>query len=130
MTAPGERRRIVDRAKALVAEPSFVAAIAGIMALAVVDNMIALLCSAGIPAICAQVLALSDLSAAALHAYLLLYVAVFMLDDVAISAATMLTLRAACLATTHARWSRLAGGVALLGIGLHLALRPHWLAFG
>lgn len=104
--------RIVDRAKALVVERSFAAAIAGILALAVVVNMIELLCSAGTPAAYTQVLAPSDLSAAAYCAYLLLFVAVFMLDDVAIFAAAMLTLRAAGMATTYARWSHLVGAAA------------------
>jgi hypothetical protein len=128
LTTPGERQRVMDRLKSAVSESSFIMAILGIMALAVAVNMIELLCSAGIPAVYAQVLALSDLTPLGYYAHLALYIAVFMLDDAVIFVAAMLTLQATGLAASYSRWSHLIGGGVLLGIGLMLIFRPEWLA--
>jgi glutaredoxin len=127
--SPGQKQRLQDRLRTAVAERSFIAAVFGIIVLAIAVNMIELLCSAGIPAIYTQVLALSDLSPAAHYGYLLLYVAVFLLDDAIVFVTAMLTLQAAGLAATYARYSHLLGGVVLLILGLLLVLRPEWLSF-
>jgi cadmium resistance protein CadD (predicted permease) len=129
VASPGERQRIMERLKAAVAEQSFLLAVAGIMALAVAVNLIELLCSAGIPAVYTQVLALSDLSAAAYYGYLMLYISVFLLDDAVVFVSAMLTLQATGLAATYSRYSHLIGGIVLVGVGLLLVFRPQWLAF-
>lgn len=128
VATPGERQRVMDRLKTVVSERSFLMAILGIMALAVAVNMIELLCSAGIPAVYTQVLALSDLSPLGYYAHLALYIAVFMLDDAVIFVAAMLTLQATGLAASYSRWSHLIGGAVLLGIGVALIFRPELLA--
>lgn len=128
VTTPGERQRVMDRLKTAVAERSFAMAVLGIMTLAVAVNMIELLCSAGIPAVYTQVLALSDLTPLGYYAHLSLYIAVFMLDDAVIFVAAMLTLQATGLAASYSRWSHLIGAVVLLGVGLLLIFRPEWLA--
>ncbi len=127
VTTPGERQRVMDRLRSAVSERSFVMAILGIMTLAVAVNMIELLCSAGIPAIYTQVLALSDLAPIAHYAHLALYIAVFMLDDAVIFVAAILTLQATGLAASYSRWSHLIGGAVLLGVGVLLIFRPEWL---
>jgi glutaredoxin len=127
VTTPGERQRVMDRLRTAVSERSFIMAIFGIMALAVAVNMIELLCSAGIPAVYTQVLALSDLTPLSYYAHLALYIAVFMLDDAVIFVAAMLTLQATGLAASYSRWSHLIGGAALLGVGLLLVFKPEFL---
>lgn len=129
ITSTGSRQRIMDRMRAAVSEPSFLIAILSIMALAIIVNMIELLCSAGIPAVYTQVLALNDLSPWAYYGYLLLYIAVFMLDDALVFVAAMITLRQTGLVGTYARYSHLIGGIALLAVGALLILRPDLLAF-
>jgi len=129
VTSPGERQGIMNRFRGLVTERSFVLAVLGIAALAVAVNMIELLCSAGIPAVYTQVLALSNLSPAGYYAYLALYIAIFMLDDGVVFVTAMLTLRASGLAATYSRYSHLVGGVVLGAVGLLLLFRPQWLSF-
>jgi hypothetical protein len=99
------------------------------MALAIAVNMIELLCSAGLPAVYTQILAMNELSSLAYYGYLLLYIVIFMLDDALIFVVAMLTLRQAGLMGTYARYSHLIGGIVLLGIGAALILRPELLAF-
>ena len=129
VTQPGERQRVMARFKEAVAQRSFLVAVAGIIVLAVVVNLIELLCSAGIPAIYTQVLALSELSTPAYYAYLMLYVSVFLIDDIVVFVTAMITVRATGLAGNYARYSHLVGGIILSGVGFLLLFRPEWLAF-
>jgi glutaredoxin len=129
VSSPGQRQRIMRRLKTVVAERSFLLGTAGIAALAVAVNLIELLCSAGIPAVYTQVLALSELSVSAYYGYLLLYITVFLLDDTVVFVSAMLTLQATGLAASYSRYSHLIGGVVLVGVGLLLVFRPGWLAF-
>jgi glutaredoxin len=129
VTASERRRRILERLKALAQEPGLAPALAGIVLLAFAVNVVEFLCSAGIPAVFAQVLALSDLAPWAYFGYLVLYVAVFMLDDLVVLVVALKTLEVTGLTTRYARWSNAVGGAALLAIGALLILRPEWLAF-
>lgn len=129
VTSPGQRQRVRARLVAALGERSFVPAAFGIATLAVAVNMIELLCSAGIPAVYTQVLAMSDVSPIAYAGYLLLYITVFLLDDVMVFVGAMLAIGAAGLATRYARISHLIGGMMLLLIGGLLIVRPEWLAF-
>jgi glutaredoxin len=129
VTAPERRRRVLERLKALAQRPDLVPALAGIVLLAFAVNVVEFLCSAGIPAVFAQVLALSNLAPWEYAGYLLLYVAVFMLDDLVVLVAALKTLEVTGLTTRYARWSNAVGGFALLAIGALLIFRPEWLAF-
>jgi thiol-disulfide isomerase/thioredoxin len=130
VTAPQARRRVFESLRKLATESRFWLALAGIVALAFAVNLVELLCSAGIPAVYTQVLALSNLPAWQYYAYLLLYILVFMLDDLFVFVVAMRTLQVTGVTTRYVRFSHLAGGVVLLAIGALLLLRPEWLMFG
>jgi len=110
-----------------VRQPSLLVAALGIAGLAIVVNLIELVCSAGVPAVFTQILALKDLSAAGYYGYLLLYLAVFLLDDVVIFATAMLTLRSGILTGRYSRISHAVGGGLLLSLGAVMILRPELL---
>jgi hypothetical protein len=129
ITAPERRRRTLERLKALAQQRNLVPALAGIVLLALAVNVVEFLCSAGIPAVFAQVLALSELAPWEYLGYLGLYVGVFMLDDLVVLVAALKTLEVTGLTGRYARWSNAVGGVTLLVIGTLLILRPGWLAF-
>jgi hypothetical protein len=129
VASPGSRVKLMERMRAAVTEPSTVVALLSIMGLAVAVNMIELLCSAGIPAVYTQILAISDLSTWTYYGYLLLYIVIFMLDDALIFVLAMVTLHQTGLMGTYARFSHLIGGTVLLAIGSALILRPELLAF-
>jgi len=130
VTAPEARRRVFDRLRALANERRFWLALSGMLALAVAVNLVELLCSAGIPAVYTQVLALSQLPPWQYYAYLALYILVFMLDDLFVFVVAMQTLHLTGATTRFARFSNLAGGLVLLAIGALLLLRPDLLMFG
>jgi thiol-disulfide isomerase/thioredoxin len=130
VTAPEQRRRVFDRLQRLSQQQQFWLALTGIVLLAFAVNLVELLCSAGIPAVYTHVLALSELPAWQRYLYLLLYIFVFLLDDLIVFFTVMKTLEVAGLGTRYARISHLIGGIVLVILGALLLLRPEWLLFG
>jgi len=130
VTGQARRQRVLGRLRALASERSFLLSLGGIVLLAFAVNLIELLCSAGIPAVYTQVLAYNRLPAWQYYAYLVLYILVFMLDDLIVFFSAMATLQVTGLGTRYVRWSHLIGGVLLLAIGALLWLRPDLLMFG
>jgi hypothetical protein len=130
VTAPAQRRRVFERLRRLSQQEQFWLALAGIVLLAFAVNLVELLCSAGIPAVYTHVLAVSELPAWQRYLYLLLYIFVFMLDDLIVFFTVMKTLEVAGLGTRYARVSHLVGGIVLMILGALLLLRPEWLMFG
>lgn len=124
------RRRVLEKLGGVVQQRNFVLAVAGIVGLAVAVNMVELVCSAGLPAIYTQVLALTSMPKWQYYLYLVFYIAVFMLDDMVVFGVAMVTLRAVGISGKYARYSHLVGGVVMLMIGGLMLLKPEWLMFG
>ena len=121
------RRAVLEKLKHFALSPNLPLGLAGIVLLAFAVNVVELLCSAGIPATYTQVLALKQLSTWQHLAYIGLYVLVFMLDDLVIFIAAMLAMEVTGLGARYARWSRLAGGLVLLVLGMLMIFKPEWL---
>ena len=130
VTGSGQRQRIMDAFRSVVAQNSLALSVLGIVALAFAVNLIELLCSAGLPAVYTQVLALNQLPQWGYYGYLGLYVLVFLIDDLAIFATAMITVRVTGLTGAYTRASHLIGGLVLVIIGAMLILRPELLSFG
>ena len=130
VTGSEKRRRIFEKLKRITQNKSFFIALVGIILLAFAVNLVEAICSAGLPAVYTQILALSDLPVLSYYLYILLYVLIFMLDDLIIFIAAMVTLRATGLSGRYSRFSNLIGGLAMLIIGLLLIFKPEWLMFG
>ena len=125
----GKRQQVLGRLRRFALEQRLWPAVAGVLLLAIAVNMIELVCSAGIPAVYTQVLALTPMPGWQYYGYLLLYNLIYMLDDIAIFAVAVATLQMTGIGTRYARASRLVGGIVLAAIGLMLLFRPQWLAF-
>ena len=120
---PGLYRRM----RALLQARSLLPALAGVAALALIVNVIEILCTAGLPALYTAVLAQQELSAAARHGYLLLYIAGYIADDALLVATAVIALGSHRLTERAGRWLKLASGLVMLALGLVLAFRPDWL---
>lgn len=130
VTGAEKRRRVFDRLKEFTQQKSFWLGLLGILVLAFSVNLVELICSAGLPAVFTQVLALSDLATWQYYGYILLYIFFFMIDDLFVFFVAMKTLQATGITTKYARFSHLIGGILMLIIGLLLILKPEWLMFG
>ncbi len=130
VTGTEKRQKVFEKLKSITHKKSFYLALGGIILLAFAVNLVELICSAGLPAVYTQVLALSNLAKWQYYLYILLYVSIFMLDDLFVFFVAMTTLRMAGITTKYARWSHLIGGMLMLIIGLLLIFKPGWLMFG
>ncbi|MDA3803149.1 MAG: hypothetical protein PF488_04665 [Patescibacteria group bacterium] len=127
----GEKRtKTFDKLKKAVHQKNLWLALGGIVVLAFAVNLVELFCSAGLPAVYTQVLALNEVSSIGKYLYILLYIFFFMLDDLIIFIIAMTTLHITGISTKYSRLSRLIGGILMLIIGLMLIFRPEWLMFG
>jgi len=129
VTGDEKRRLWFERLKKVISEERFYLALAGIIVLAAAVNLVELLCSAGLPAIYTQVLSLSNLASWQYYGYLILYIFIFMLDDLFIFMVAMLTLKMKGISSRYSRWSNLVGGIIIFIIGVLLLFKPGWLMF-
>ncbi len=130
VTGEEKRRKIFEKLKTITQSKAFWLALGGIILLAAAVNLVELVCSAGLPVVFTQVLALSNLPAWQYYLYLLLYIFVFMLDDLFVFFAAMITLQMTGVTTRYTRLSHLIGGILMAAIGLLLIFKPQWLMFG
>jgi len=116
VTDEESRKKTMTRIQEIVSSPITLGTIAGIIALAFAVNSIEFVCSAAIPAIFTHVLSLASLTTFQYYGYILLYVLVFMLDDLIIfgTAAFALTSN---LGERYARYTRPVGGTILIILG-------------
>jgi len=105
-------------------------AVIGIILMAFAVNIVELACSAGLPAVFTQVLVLNNLGKVQYYLYILLYIFFFMLDDLAVFFVAMITLQMTGITTKYVKWSRLAGGILMIAIGIILLFKPELLMFG
>ena len=124
-----KRQKLFSRFKAVTSKQSLVLATLGIAVVAVGMNLIELACSAGLPAVYAQVLALNQLPRLNYYLYILVYIVFFMLDDLVVFVIAMITLRAIGIESKFSRWSKLIGGVVMFLIGASLLFKPELLSF-
>ncbi|HPO05711.1 MAG TPA: glutaredoxin [Candidatus Gracilibacteria bacterium] len=124
------RQRVFEKLKKLTHEKHFLIALIGIVLLAVAVNLVELICSAGLSAVYTQILSLSRLSIWQYYGYLILYILVFMIDDLLVFFTAMITLRITGLSEKYSRISHLIGGFAMILIGVLLLFKPELLMFG
>jgi glutaredoxin len=124
------RQRTMARLKETVTRRKFWLALGGIVVLAFLVNLVELICSAGFPVVYLQILSLTPMPFWQYYLYLLLYILIFMLDDIIVFVVAMLTLQLMGVTTRYKRFSNLIGGLLMLLIGALLILKPGWLMFG
>lgn len=122
-----KRLKIRDKIKSIYNQPVFALAAVGIVVLAVSVNLVELICSAGLPVLFTQILSLNNLSDTQYILYMLLYLFMFMLDEVIVFVIAMKTAELTGISTKYARNAHLVGGILMIILGLLMILRPAWL---
>jgi len=123
---PGLYRRV----RGIVNAKHLTVALGGAVVLAIVVNMIELLCTAGLPALYTQILTLQQLPAWQNYLYLGLYITAYMFDDAVLVAIVVTTLSHRRLQEREGRWLKLLSGLVIFVLGLVMLLRPDWLQLG
>ncbi|MBN1916177.1 hypothetical protein JW796_04295 [Candidatus Dojkabacteria bacterium] len=130
VTDANQRRSIMDKVKTTLSQKSFLLSIIGIVTLAVSVNLVEVVCSAGLPAVYTSLISSIEMTTAEYYLYLLLYVVVFMLDDLFVFFVAMKTFEVTGIAKKYTKWSGLIGGIIIFVIGIILIIKPELLMFG
>lgn len=124
-----KRKRIIDYIKKFTSEKYFFLAILGIMGLAFMVNLIELACSAGLPLLFTQILAINNLSTFMYGLSIFIYILFFLFDDLIIFTIAMITFKVTGISTKYTKYSHLIGGIIMLLIAVLMIFKPDWLMF-
>jgi len=129
VSSSGSKQKLSQRLKQAIETRSILLALSGLIIVAFSVNLIELVCSAGLPAIFTNILSLTPLTSVEYYSLLLLYILIFMLDDMVIFVIAMLTLRYTGLSTKYTRYSNLIGGFIIGLLGILLIFKPELIMF-
>jgi glutaredoxin len=113
---------IYQRMRGILRAPSYTAAIAGTLVLAVLVQVVEFMCTSGFPALFTRILTLRQLDSGSYYGYLLLYNAAYMLDDIVVLTVGVVMLSRARLQEEQGRWLKLLAGSVMIGLGIYLAV--------
>ncbi|VVC01653.1 Uncharacterised protein [uncultured archaeon] len=123
---PGEKKEIRKGADALLHAPLTIATFAGIVLLAFTINSIEFVCSAAIPAVFTQVLALQHLPWYQHYGYIFIYCVLYMLDDMVVFGLAFFAMGGS-LGDRIASYGHAIGAIILLALGVMLLFAPQLL---
>lgn len=126
VTSQESQQKTMAKMQRIVSAPITIATILGIVALAFTVNSIEFVCSAAIPAVFTQVLALSNLTPFQYYGYILLYVLFFILDNLVIFGGAVFAMTSN-LGVRYAKYARPIGAIILILLGILLLFFPGWL---
>ena len=129
VTNTKQRKTIMTKIKKFTQEKNIILALIGIIVLAIGVNFIELLCSAGLPALFTEILAINKVSMGMGIVYNLIYIIFFMLDDFIIFMIAVTTMNIKVISTKYSKYSHLIAGIIMLIIGILLILKPEWVMF-
>jgi glutaredoxin len=120
---------LYQRMRGIVRAESLFAALGGVALIAVLVNLVELLCTAGLPALYTQVLSYYPLSDAGYYGYLALYNLAYVFDDALMVTIAVVTLGQHRLQERGGRWLKLLSGAVILVLGALLLFAPGLLVF-
>jgi glutaredoxin len=115
------------RVRRIIQARSLPLALAGVTVLAVLVNIVELLCTAGLPAMYTAILTQQELSSTGYYAYLGLYILGYMADDALMVTLAVVALSSRKLTERAGRGLKLVSGLVMLVLGLTMLFRPEWL---
>lgn len=124
-----KRKKVISKIKNFTKEKSLFIALGGVIFLAISVNVIELACSAGLPLVFTQLLAINNVSSFESFIYTLIYIFFFLIDDIIIFLIAMFTTKVHAISTKYNKYSHLIGGILMLIIGILLLVKPEWLMF-
>ena len=124
-----KRKKIFQKIRKFTSEKSFILAILGVMGLAISVNLVELACSAGLPLVFTELLALNETTSMMKFLYTLVYIFFFLIDDLVVFCIAMFTMKVTGISTKYNKYSHLLGGIIMVLIGILLIFKPEWLMF-
>ena len=119
-----KRKSVFAHIKKYAYDKRLLIAILGIMVLAVSVNIVELLCSAGLPIVFSELLAINNIHGIGAVWYDLIYLLFFMLDDLIVFFIAVKTMNIVGISNKFNKYSHLIGGLIMIIIGLLLIFNP------
>ncbi len=113
------------RMRGVLQAENLAGAIAGVVVLAVLVQIVEFMCTSGFPVLYTRILTLRHLDNVTYYGYLLLYDAAYMLDDVIVLAIGVVTLSQRRLQEREGQWLKLISGLVMIALGAYLLFIPH-----
>jgi len=120
------KKRTMSRMQELVSAPMTIVTLVGIVALAFTVNSVEFVCSAAIPAVFTQVLAVSNLSTLEHYLYIALYDFFFMLDDMIVFGLAAFAVSGG-VGERYMKYCKIIGGAIMFLLGWMLLIAPNLL---
>lgn len=122
VTDENSRSKLMDRIRGIVNKRNIFIALGGTILLAISVNLIELACSTGYPALFVSILSVNNITLGASIFYLVIYIIMFLLDDIIIFSIAMFTMNVTAISNKYTNLTNIIGGIVMLGIGLLLGL--------
>ncbi len=119
-----DKSKKANRMQEIISSPLTISTLLAIVGLAFAVNAVEFMCSAGIPAVFTQILALSNLSGVEYYGYILLYDVFYMLDDIIIFCVAAFALSSTDFTERYAGFSKIVGGTILFILGFLMLFAP------
>src|SRR3989339_333732 len=129
VTNSKQQASLVKRMKRVAEGNSFWLIVLGVIALAFSVNLVEMMCSIGLPAVYAQILAVNNISSSMRYLYLAVYNTLYMLDDIVVFIIAAVTMNYVNLNHKYDRAMKLIGGVLIIALGLILIFKPGLFSF-
>ena len=124
-----KRKKMFKKIRKFTSEKSLFLALIGVIGLAISVNLVELACSAGLPLVFTELLALNNTTSMMRFLYTLVYIFFFLIDDLIVFFIAMFTMKITGISTKYNKFSHLLGGIIMLLIGILLLFKPEWLMF-
>jgi glutaredoxin len=114
--------KIYHHMRGILHAPTYTAAIAGTIVLAMLVQVVEFMCTSGFPALFTRILTLQQLDTSAYYGYLLLYNLAYMLDDMIVLGIGVTLLSRHRLQEKEGRVLKFIAGVVMIGLGVYLLM--------
>lgn len=115
---------IYARLRKIIQSPNLIGALIGATVLAILVQIVEFMCTSGFPALYTRILTMKQLDDMSYYSYLLLYNLAYMFDDIIVLTIGVVTLSQRRLQEKEGRWLKLISGLAMIGIGVYLLVKP------
>ena len=116
--------KIYKRIRKILSERSAIALVAATATMALGVSLMELPCTAGFPIVWSNMVSAQGVSTGEFAALLGLYLLVYLLDELFVFAAVVITLKKTHMQEKHGRILKLIGGMVMLALALTLLIRP------
>lgn len=124
------QQKTSEKIKKIAARPMSIATAFGVLFIAFSVNIFEFACSIGIPQVFAKIIEVNDLSFLATQWYMLLYMFMYMVDDLIIFGIALYSVEKIGDLYKYSKWTTLIAAILMIALGLIILFKPELLIVG